>query len=97
MMYQLYTKLRFTMQSRPPKKLFEWQFRPKTTTPAFKKAAVTATKAAEDICQAEPGEQGVQESSTSPVSAYNEWDPLEVASKHDIKRSRGGGLSLSLL
>lgn len=58
------------LQSRPPK---EWQsLRSKTTTPALKTAAVTATKVAEEV------EQGVQESSTSPVCAYNEWDPLEV-------------------
>ena len=63
------------LQSRPTKKLSEWQSRSKTTTPALKTAAVTATKIAEDVCQVEQGAQG---SSTSPVCAYNEWDPLEV-------------------
>lgn len=65
------------LQSRPQKKLSEWQSRSKTTTPALKTAAVTATKITEDVCQVEQGAQG---SSTSPVCAYNEWDPLEVAS-----------------
>ena len=68
--------VRFIIQSRLPKNLYGWQFRSKTTTSALEPAAVTA---AEDmICQAEPGEKGAQESSTSPVCAYNEWDPLEV-------------------
>ena len=56
------------MQSRPPPK--SWQSRSKTTTPALKTAAVTATKVAGEVEQ-----EGIQE---SPVCAYNEWDPLEV-------------------
>ena len=51
----------------------EWLSRSKTTTPALKTAAVTAAKIAEDVEQ-----QGVQESPSTPVCAYNEWDPLEV-------------------
>ena len=39
-------------------------------------APVTAAKIAEDV------EQGVQESPSTPVCAYNEWDPLEVRIYH---------------
>jgi hypothetical protein len=35
-------------------------------------AAVTATKVAGEV------EEAIQESPSTPVSAYNEWDPLEV-------------------
>ena len=59
------------LQSRPPPKI--WQSRSKTTTPALKTAAVTATKVAGEVEQ-----EGIQESPTTPVCAYNEWDPLEV-------------------
>ena len=40
------------------------------------KAAAVSRAAKEDTQQAELPKQ---ESSTSPVCAYNEWDPLEVA------------------
>lgn len=54
--------------------------RSNTTTPPLKTAAFTAANTAQDVFRVEQSEQDIQaESSASPVCAYNEWDPLEVA------------------